>query len=209
MKQNYDEALRRVLASEGGYTNDLRDPGGATNYGITIADYRMYVKPDADAADVRAMSLESAKAIYRSKYWNAVRGDELPSGVDYTVFDFGVNSGVRRAIKYLQRALGVGMDGELGPATMAAIEKADPAKLIVSVNDTRLAFLQSLGTWSAFGKGWGSRVASVKAASLAMARAPIPPPDIPAPEPKPAQPASGGFLFAFIKFALSIFKGKN
>ena len=80
---NYDEALRRLLAHEGGYTNHPSDPGGPTNFGITIADYRKYVKPDATAADVRAMKIDEAKTIYRKRYWDAQRCDELPAGVDY------------------------------------------------------------------------------------------------------------------------------
>ena len=71
----YDEALRRVLTHEGGYSNHPSDPGGPTNFGITLADYRKYVKPDAGAADVRAMKARDAKAIYRAKYWDALHCD--------------------------------------------------------------------------------------------------------------------------------------
>src|SRR5207253_7233987 len=95
----YDEALTRLLAHEGGYSNHPADPGGPTNFGITIYDYRRYVKPDATPADVRGMKVADAKAIYRTKYWGAVRCDELPAGLDYAVFDYGVNSGVARAAK--------------------------------------------------------------------------------------------------------------
>jgi lysozyme family protein len=83
----YDEALRRLLVHEGGYTNHPSDPGGPTNFGITIYDYRKYVKPNATAADVRTMRLDEAKAIYRTKYWDAQRCDDLPAGIDDTVFD--------------------------------------------------------------------------------------------------------------------------
>ena len=89
---SYDVALARLLAHEGGYTNHPADPGGPTNFGITIADYRKYVKKDATAADVRAMKLDAAKTIYRTKYWDAQRCDELPAGVDYAVFDYGVTA---------------------------------------------------------------------------------------------------------------------
>src|SRR6266700_411770 len=97
MKNNYDDCLARVLKSEGGYTNDPRDPGGPTNFGITIADYRSYINRNATASDVRRMKIDQAKTIYKSKYWDKVNGDNLPSGVDYTVFDYGVNSGINRA----------------------------------------------------------------------------------------------------------------
>jgi lysozyme family protein len=104
---SYDDALKRVLVHEGGYSNHPSDPGGPTNWGITIHDARAHWKPDATAADVRAMPVAVAKQIYRSKYWDALRGDDLPAGVDYAVFDYGVNSGIGRAAKVLQRFVGV------------------------------------------------------------------------------------------------------
>ena len=106
-RSSYDECLRRLLAHEGGYTNHPSDPGGPTNFGITIFDYRKYVKPNATAADVRAMKLDEAKAIYRAKYWAAQRCDDLPAGVDYSVFDYGVNSGIGRSGKVLRRVVGL------------------------------------------------------------------------------------------------------
>lgn len=153
MRQNYNYALQQVLKSEGGYTNDPRDPGGPTNYGITIADYRMYINKSGTADDVKNMHLADAQSIYRSKYWNAVNGDTLPSGVDYCVFDYGVNSGVGRAKKVYNN-----------------LKTDNPKDTINAICDERLKFLQSLGTWSHFGKGWGARVASVRAGSLALAK---------------------------------------
>jgi lysozyme family protein len=165
----YDEALRRLLAHEGGYTNDAADPGGPTNFGITIYDYRKYVKPDATAADVRAMRVEEAKAIYRAKYWAAQRCDELPAGVDYAVFDYGVNSGIGRSGKVLRRALKLSdSDWHVTDGVLRAA-RADPTTLIAAICDERLRFLQSLRTWPVFGKGWGRRVAEVETAALAMA----------------------------------------
>jgi lysozyme family protein len=166
---SYDEALRRVLAHEGGYTNHPSDPGGPTNFGITIGDYRRYAKPDATAADVRAMRLAEAKAIYRTKYWAALRCDEMPAGVDYALFDYGVNSGVGRAGRVLQRLLGVAADGRIGDETLAAVRRRDARKLIAWLCDERLAFLKRLKTRPVFGKGWSRRVAEVRAAALVMA----------------------------------------
>ncbi len=165
-----DEALARLLAHEGGYGNHPSDPGGPTNFGITIDDYRRYVKPHATAADVRAMTIGEAKAIYRDKYWNAMRCDELPPGVDYCVFDYGVNSGIGRAAKVLQRLVGTVVDGEVGPVTVAAARSADAEKLINRICDERLTFLRGLSTWGVFGHGWGRRVREVRATALAMAR---------------------------------------
>jgi len=166
----YDAALARLLAHEGGYTNDAADPGGPTNFGITIYDYRKYVKPGASAADVRAMTVEEAKAIYRSKYWDAQRCDELPAGVDYAVFDYGVNSGIGRSGKVLRRVLGLpDNDWRTSDAVLAAFAKRDAKPVIVALCDERLRFLQSLKTWSVFGKGWGTRVAEVKSYALQLA----------------------------------------
>ncbi len=167
---SYDACLARLLAHEGGYTNDAADPGGPTNFGITIYDYRKYVKPDATAADVRAMKVEEAKSIYRSKYWAAQRCDELPAGVDYAVFDYGVNSGIGRSGKVLRRCLKLPDDSSVvNDAGVAAARTADAKALIVAICDERLRFLQSLRTWDVFGKGWGARVAEVKAYALRLA----------------------------------------
>jgi len=170
-KNTYDEAIRRLLQHEGGYTNHPSDPGGPTNFGITLADYRKYIKASGTAADVRAMTLPQAKAIYKSKYWNAMNCDALPAGVDYAVFDYGVNSGIGRAPKVLQRIVKVDADGQIGPVTIAAVRARDPKAVINAICDERLAFLKALKTWPVFGNGWGRRVSEVRAAALAMATA--------------------------------------
>lgn len=167
---SYDAALACLLGHEGGYSNHPDDPGGPTKYGITIADYRRYVKADADAADMRAMPLADAKGIYRARYWAVLRCDDLPAGLDYAVFDYGVNSGVSRAAKVLQRIVGVDDDGAIGPVTLAAVARHDAPALIEALCDERFAFLKSLKTWRVFGGGWGRRVTEVRAAALAMTR---------------------------------------
>lgn len=167
---SYDAALARLLQHEGGYTNHPSDPGGPTNFGITIHDYRKHVKPGATAADVKAMTLDEAKRIYRSKYWDAQRCDELPAGVDYAVFDYGVNSGIGRSGKVLRRCLNLPDDSSVVNDHVVAAAKADDAKaLVAAICDERLRFLQRLKTWDVFGKGWGRRVAEVKAHSLTLA----------------------------------------
>jgi len=164
----FEEALDRLLVHEGGYSNHPSDPGGPTNFGITIHDYRKYVKSDATAADVRMMQVATAKAIYREKYWNVLRCDALPAGLDYAVFDYGVNSGVFRAAKVLQRLLSLNDDGRISDAVIAAARARPARELIAKLCDERLAFLKRLKTWPVFGRGWSRRVAEVKAASLAM-----------------------------------------
>jgi len=169
----YETALRRVLAHEGGYSNHPSDPGGPTNFGITIADYRKYAKPNATAADVRSMRLDEARAIYRAHYWDALGCDKLPAGLDYAAFDYGVNSGIGRAGRVLRRLVGVSGDSAVDAALLAAVGKADSRDLIVRLCDERLSFLKRLKTWPVFGAGWGRRVAEVRAAALAMTAAPV------------------------------------
>ncbi len=172
--ENFAECLVRVLKHEGGYSNHPNDPGGPTMYGITINDVRKYVKPDASAADVKNLSLDIAKKIYKEKYWDAVSGDDLPSGIDYAVFDFGVNSGVSRSAKYLQTLVGVTTDGIIGPITLAAASKKSAATVAAQLCDARLAFLKGIKTWPTFGAGWGRRVAEVRAYSIQIAGRPLP-----------------------------------
>jgi lysozyme family protein len=165
----YAESIRCLLASEGGYVNHPSDPGGPTNFGITLADYRRYVQPDATAADVRSMKVEEAKAIYREKYWRAMRCDDLPAGVDYCVFDYAVNSGTGRVPKVLQRVLGLAVTGRMDDATVAAAGEREARALIQVICDERLRFLQALRTWPVFGKGWSRRVGEVRAVALTFA----------------------------------------
>jgi lysozyme family protein len=167
----YETALRRVLAHEGGYSNHPSDPGGPTNFGITIAEYRKYAKPNATPSDVKAMRLDEARAIYRSHYWVALGCDDLPVGLDYAVFDYGVNSGIGRAGLVLRRLAGISEDGRVNAELLAAIRRSDVGDLIVRLCDERLAFLKRLKTWPVFGLGWSRRVSEVKAAALAMAAA--------------------------------------
>jgi lysozyme family protein len=205
---SYDAALARLLVHEGGYSNHPADPGGPTNFGITIYDYRKYVKPDATAADVKAMRVDEAKAIYRAKYWAAQRCDELPAGVDYALFDYGVNSGIGRSGKVLRRLLKLpDSTSVVNEAVIAAARAADAKSLIVAICDERVRFLQSLKTWGVFGKGWGARVAEVKALALQLAAGaagPMPAPTGRAartgkgvvPAPKPAQQGSAAAIVA-------------
>jgi lysozyme family protein len=173
-KASFPESERRLLLHEGGYSNHPADPGGPTNFGITLADYRKYVNANATAAHVRRMQLAEAIAIYRAKYWNAMRCDELPAGVDYAMFDYGVNSGIGRAGKVLRRALGLPDNtSSVSDAVLAALKQRDPTAIAAFICDERLRFLQSLRTWPVFGGGWGRRVGEVKAFSLQLAKLPV------------------------------------
>lgn len=153
--ENRDVAIGITLGYEGGYTNHPSDPGGPTNWGITIHDARMHWKSDATAADVKAMPKRVAIEIYRQKYWNKLRCDTRPAGVDLVDFDFGVNSGVGRAEKWR-----VALDPQY---------LATPVEYVKRHCAKRLSFLQGLRTWSVFGTGWGRRVADVEVKGVRMA----------------------------------------
>jgi lysozyme family protein len=151
---NREASISKTLTYEGGYTNDPRDPGGATNWGITIFDARLYWKPDASPADVKAMPKAVAIDIYRQKYWAKLGCDARPAGVDFVEFDFGVNSGVKRALSY---------------RTALDAQKLSPVAYVKAFCAKRSSFLHSLRTFSCFGKGWSRRVADVEATGVRMA----------------------------------------
>jgi len=164
---NFDKSLDLVLKHEGGFVNHPRDPGGATNKGVTQAVYDQYrLDKDLPRRTVKLIESTEVTAIYRRQYWNRIRGDDLPAGVDYAIFDFAVNSGVSRASRFLQTAVGVPEDAIIGPKTIAAIKS--PSDVIDDVCDHRMKFLRSLGTFDTFGKGWTRRVTDVRSHAKAM-----------------------------------------
>lgn len=186
MDRNFARSLELVLKSEGGWSDNPKDPGGATMKGVTLANFRRYVKADATKDDLRHITDAQVATVYRRFYWDAVAGAELPDGVDYATFDFAVNSGPSRAAKYLQGVLGILQDGRIGPATVKAAQGKKSDVVVNAICDARLSFLQRLPTWGDFGKGWTSRVSSVRSAALAMAAQPA---QIVIPQsPTPAQP---------------------
>jgi lysozyme family protein len=155
---SFDLAFEHLIKREGGLVEHPNDPGGLTKYGISRRAY--------PSEDIRNLTLERAKEIYRADYWSRIRGDELPDGIAECLFDYAVNSGVSQAIRTLQRAVGVTVDGDFGPATMAAL-KARPARaLVVDFQAERLLFLTKLTTFDTFGRGWTRRVIDTALESL-------------------------------------------
>lgn len=158
--KNFNVCLQKVLADEGGYTNDPSDNGGATNFGITLKDYRLYINKNGTPKDVKNMTVDQAKVIYKTKYWDALNCDKLPAGVDYTVFDYGVNSGLGRPRKALD-----------------AFKSLTGDKLIDAINDERMAFLMAISDPSnpkyehnyKFRNGWTKRVSRVRSFSHYLA----------------------------------------
>lgn len=167
---DFDQALKLVLAEEGGRVQDPRDPGGRTNKGITQRTYDAWLalkgKPRLDVYNISDADMA---AIYRTQYADVIRFDDLPDGVGYAVFDFDVNSGEQRSAEVLQTCVGAKQDGRIGVMTIAAVKAVDASKLINAYCDARLQFLRSLSTWSTFGLGWTNRVNRVRAAALLMA----------------------------------------
>ncbi len=170
--QRFNDCVALVLRDEGGNDDDPRDPGGRTSRGITQREWDAWRQMHPGLpADVWQAPQDQVLAIYHEKYWNVLQCDQLPAGVDYAVFDYGVLSGVGRSAKILQGFVGVAVDGEIGPITIAATARASAAGLIGQICDERLAFMQSLSTWPTFGHGWTNRVQGVRAAALRMASA--------------------------------------
>jgi lysozyme family protein len=149
----FDFAVEIVLQNEGGYVNHPSDPGGETKYGITKRQY-----PDLDIAN---LTVEHAKEIYKQDYWDAISGDRLPPRVAALVFDCAVNQGPKRAIKFMQTALGVSADGAIGPRTLNAAYMADAASFATKLGAERALHYASLSTFDVFGKGWMRRLFDV------------------------------------------------
>lgn len=168
MKENFQKALDAVLHHEGGFSNHKDDPGGMTNLGCTKKVWEEWVGHEVDEKVMRNLTPADVSPLYKARYWDKIKGDELPDGVDYIVFDTAINSGPGRAIKFLQGCVGADMDGALGPKTLAAVKAVDPKQLVEDYAKRRLSFLQDLPTWQTFGKGWGRRVADVQNAATAM-----------------------------------------
>ena len=168
MKDNFEQCLALVLKSEGGFVNNVKDPGGMTNLGVTKAVWENWVGHPVTEADMRALGPKDVAPLYKANYWDKIGGDSLPLGVDYATFDMAVNSGVNRAAKTLQQVCGVGQDGQVGPATISAAEEANGREVATRICEARLAFLQGLPTWPTFGKGWGARVARVENIAFRM-----------------------------------------
>lgn len=177
MKDNFQPCLDFVFSEEGGFQNDPNDRGnrlpdgrkGCTNMGITQLAWEQYVGRKVTTDEMKAITKDDAAKFYQEKYWQPIKGDTLPVGVDCALFDCAVNMGVGRAVRLLQRSLGVSEDGIIGPQTMQAVEDMNPRTLITDFCDTRSAFYQQLPDFSRYGKTWTRRVANVEKAAFNMA----------------------------------------
>ena len=172
MKANFDASFARIIKSEGGYVNDPADRGGETNLGVTIGAWGAYLNRAVQPGEMKALTQEAVKPFYKSMYWDKVKGDDLPVGVDYALFDFAVNAGVSRAAKLLQRAVGAVDDGVIGSGTLGLVAKADHAKLLDNFSEQKQRFYSGLATTNPsqqkFLKGWLARVDHVQDAAESM-----------------------------------------
>lgn len=168
MKQNFDECLKMLLHHEGGFVNHPDDPGGVTNLGVTLATYEQWMGRNVTVDEMKALTVKDVAPIYKERYWDAVRGDDLPSGVDWSVFDWAVNSGPARASRALQRIVGVTADGKIGPVTLRAVYDMNAEKIIDKMYDARQHFYEQLSTFSTFGRGWTRRNKETRQAALLL-----------------------------------------
>jgi len=148
---NFEQSFEALIGHEGGYSNDSRDPGGETKFGIS--------KRAHPGEDIANLTLERAKQIYFLHYWGAAGCDVVPDPIKFDLFDMAVNSGVKASVRTLQYAVGETPDGLLGPRTLQAVQSMPAARLKARFNGERLHFMTTLPTWNTFGKGWARRIA--------------------------------------------------
>ena len=159
---NWKRSFELMLKSEGGFVNHKDDPGGMTNLGVTKRVWEQWVGRESNEKEMRNLTPAMVEPLYKRKYWDACKCDDLPEGLDYLVFDFAVNAGPGRSIKTLQTAVGTTPDGIIGPKTLAAVRAVDPHELIEKFSVAKTEFYESLPTFPTFGRGWLNRVADVK-----------------------------------------------
>jgi lysozyme family protein len=146
---NFDNAFAHIIGVEGGYSNNPADPGGETKYGICKRSY--------PGEDIKNMTLDRAKMIYRRDYWDKVKGDELPTPLDSFVFDSAVNQGVEPAIRMLQRTLGVAQDGIIGMDTMRKVRDSGKEACALFMAERALRYFGTR-SFDQFGRGWLKRL---------------------------------------------------
>ena len=157
MKENFDKCLEMLLSHEGGFVNHPEDPGGITNLGVTKKVYDEWIGRESTEQEMRDLTPDDVAPIYKKNYWDRVKGDSLPSGLDWACLDWAVNSGQGRPAKAVQRAVGATQDGAIGPQTLGLIMEKDPEEIINYVYGVRQDFYKSLKTFETFGRGWTRR----------------------------------------------------
>ena len=169
MNQNFNKCMEMLLQHEGGFVNHPSDPGGMTNLGVTKSTWDHFYGDDISEERMRGITVDDVKPLYKANYWDRCRCGDLPSGVDWAVFDWAVNSGTGRAAKALQRAVGAFEDGVIGPQTMMVVSNQKPWETINRLAVYRDAFYRSLSTFDTFGKGWIRRNDETREQAIALA----------------------------------------
>ena len=166
--ENYVTCLEMILHHEGGYVNHPKDPGGETNLGVTKRVYEDF----GGTKDMKDLVRDDVEPIYKKNYWDRMKCDDVPAGLDLCLFDFGVNAGTGRSAKYLQRMIGTVADGGIGPNTLRAlgnyIEEVGTEDAIKNFQSKRQEYYESLSTFETFGRGWTRRVDETTEAALGM-----------------------------------------
>ena len=179
---NFPVVIDHLITNEGGYVNHPMDPGGATIYGVTKKNWESYTGRKWSKSEFKRLTPRDVKRFYEARYWDSCSCDSLPSGVDYCVFDFAVNSGVSRSSKYLQRIVGSVQDGVIGEKTLQAVfsyidsyetKKQGCIALIDKIIADRKLFLSRLKTFAVFGRGWNNRIKSVRIKAYELVKEPF------------------------------------
>jgi|TARA_R100001129_G_scaffold178789_2_gene154920 lysozyme family protein len=157
MKENFGKSLQMLLKHEGGYVWHERDPGGETNHGVTRKVYEDWVKRPVEDGEMKKLTHEDVAPIYEKSYWQRLKCDDLPPGLDFFCFDWGVNSGTGRSAKALQGIIGAKQDGGIGPKTLKTLAEHDTKEVLHKMHGVRQDFYEGLSTFDTFGKGWTRR----------------------------------------------------
>jgi lysozyme family protein len=167
MKENWNDFFDMLIGHEGGFTDDIHDNGnkkgdghgneGSTMWGVTAWNWAHHTGKPAPKEVMKALKKEDVEEFYKKRYWDAVSGDSLQSGVDVSICDLCVNAGPKQAAKLLQRIAGVTADGSIGPMTLKAVHDMDSKDILHKYYDSREHFYRNLPDYDRYGRGWSRR----------------------------------------------------
>ena len=173
-KDNFRKCLEVILHHEGGYVDHPKDPGGATNLGVTKQTYEDWMGKVVTKDRIKELTIDDVTPIYKKNYWTAIMAEDIPAGLDLCVFDMCVNGGRHRATKMLQQLVGATVDGWIGPNTIAKTQAFCEAKGVTAAiegyQQIRQDFYESLKTFETFGRGWTRRVNETKETARPIAK---------------------------------------
>ncbi len=172
MDDSFEPCLEFTLAEEGGFIDHPNDPRLATNFGITLARLRRFLRdPGLGRDDVRHITCATVRALYLVDFWNRTRCDALPPGIDLMVFDHAVNAGPDRAGRSLQLAAGhkrADIDGAIGPDTLRCVALTDTLTLLAALTAMQRTSYRQMAAFGLFGDGWLARLDQRRAKALEL-----------------------------------------